>query len=95
MSSAQCRQVRPAVYRAGGGIFVVLWADGRLPWQFALPAGIGDVTTGCLAVVVAALLAQEAPGARRAAYIWCIFGIADLVVATAMGAMTSPGGCIC
>jgi hypothetical protein len=83
--------VASQVYRIGGGIFLVLWADGRLPWQFALPAGIGDVTTGCFAVVVAALLAQKSPRALRAAYGWCLFGIADLVVAVAMGGMTSPG----
>ena len=83
--------VAAQVYRVGGGIFLVLWADGRLPWQFALPAGIGDVMTGCFAVVVAVLLAQKAPGALRAAYGWCLFGIADLVVAVTMGAMTSPG----
>ena len=79
------------VYRVGGGIFLVLWADGRLPWQFALPAGIGDVTTGLVAVVVAAQLARNAVGAHRATYAWCLFGIADLVVAITMGAMTSPG----
>jgi hypothetical protein len=83
--------VAAQVYRVGGGMFLVLWADGRLPWQFALPAGIGDVTTGIVAVVVAALLAQNAAGARGAAYSWSIFGIADLVVAITMGAMTSPG----
>jgi hypothetical protein len=83
--------VASQVYRVGGGIFLVLWADGRLPWQFALPAGIGDVTTGCLAVVVAALLAQKSPRALKAAYSWCLFGIADLVVAVMMGGMTSPG----
>jgi hypothetical protein len=83
--------VAAQVYRVGGGIFLVLWADGRLPWQFALPAGIGDVTTGCLAVVVATSLARKAAGARRAAYLWCLFGIADLVVAIAMGGMTAPG----
>jgi hypothetical protein len=83
--------VAAQVYRVGGGIFLVLWADGRLPWQFALPAGIGDVTTGCLAVVVAALLAQKSPRALKAAYGWCLFGIADLVVAVMMGGMTSPG----
>jgi hypothetical protein len=66
-------------------------ADGRLPWQFALPAGIGDVTTGIVAVVVAALLARNAIDAHRATYAWCLFGIADLVVAITMGAMTSPG----
>jgi hypothetical protein len=83
--------VAAQVYRVGGGIFLVLWADRRLPWQFALPAGIGDVTTGIVAVVVAARLAQNAIGAYRATYAWCLFGIADLVVAIAMGAMTSPG----
>jgi hypothetical protein len=83
--------VAAQIYRVGGGIFLVLWADRRLPWQFALPAGIGDVTTGCFAVVVAALLAKKAAGARRAAYGWSFFGIADLVVAITMGAITSPG----
>jgi hypothetical protein len=83
--------VAAQVYRIAGGIFLVLWADGRLPWQFALPAGIGDVATGSVAVVVAALLAQNAIGAHRATYAWCLFGIADLVVAITMGAMTSPG----
>src|SRR6185437_1008567 len=83
--------VAAQVFRIEGGIFLVLWADGRVPWQFALPAGIGDVMTGCFAVVVAGLLAQKAPGALRAAYGWCLFGIADLVVAVTMGAMTSPG----
>jgi hypothetical protein len=60
-------------------------------WQFALPAGIGDVTTGIVAVVVAAQLAGNAIGAHRATYACCLFGIADLVVAITMGAMTSPG----
>lgn len=83
--------VAAQIYRIGGGIFLVLWADGRLPWQFALPAGIGDVMTGCFAVVVARMLARNAAGARRAAFAWCLFGIADLVVAVTMGALTSPG----
>ena len=83
--------VAAQVFRIEGGIFLVLWAGGRLPWQFGLPAGIGDVMTGCFAVAVAVLLAQQAPGALRAAYGWCLFEIADLVVAVTMGAMTSPG----
>jgi hypothetical protein len=83
--------VAAQVYRVGGGIFLVLWADGRLPWQFALPAGIGDVITGGVAVLVAARLARDAAGARGAVYAWSLFGIADLVVAVTMGAMTSPG----
>ena len=83
--------VAAQVYRVMGGIFLVLWAAGRMPWQFALPAGTGDVVTGIVAVVVAAQLARNAVGAHRATYAWCLFGIADLVVAITMGAMTSPG----
>jgi hypothetical protein len=83
--------VAAQIFRVGGGMFLVLWADGRLPWQFALPAGIGDVTTACVALVVATQLARKAPGARRAVYGWSLFGIADLVIAIMMGAMTSPG----
>ena len=83
--------VAAQVFRVGGGMFLMLWADGRLPWQFALPAGIGDVATGIGAVVVAAQLARNAIGAHRLTYAWCLFGIADLVVAITMGAMTSPG----
>jgi hypothetical protein len=82
--------VAAQVYRVAGGIVLVLWADGRMPWQFALPAGIGDVATASVAVAVAALLARNAIGARRATLAWCIFGIADIVVATIIGAMTSP-----
>jgi hypothetical protein len=83
--------VAAQVYRIGGGIFLGLWADGRLPWQFALPAGIGDVMTGVLAVFLAARLSRNTAGARSAVYAWCLFGIADLVVAITKGAMTSPG----
>ena len=81
--------VAAQIYRVAGGIFLVLLADGRLPWQFALPAGIGDVATGSFAVVVAALLARKAAGAHRAVYAWCIFGTAGLVVAVTTGAMVS------
>ena len=78
-------------YRVLGAVFLVLWIDGHLPWQFAIPAGAGDVATGLLAVIVAAMVAREAVGAHRAAYAWCLFGIADLVIAVGMGALTSPG----
>ena len=78
-------------YRVLGGVFLLLWSAGHLPWQFALPAGIGDVATGILAVVVAGMLASKASGAHSAAYAWCLFGIADLIVAVSMGALTSPG----
>ncbi len=41
------------VFRALGAIFLVLYAEGRMPGLFALPAGLGDVLVTGLAPVVA------------------------------------------
>ena len=84
--------VAAQVFRIEGGIFLVLWADGRMPWQFALPAGIWrrcDRRPRRRRRRAAG--AECKAGARSAVYAWCLFGIADLVVAIMMGAMTSPG----
>jgi len=78
-------------YRALGFMFLVLWWDGHLPWQFALSAGVGDIATGLLALVVAYMALRNMRGTHRAAYGWCLFGIADLVIAVTMGTLTSPG----
>jgi hypothetical protein len=83
--------VAAQVYRAGGGIVLVLWADGRMPWQFALPAGIGDIATAIIAIVVAARLARNGTDAYGVTYAWCLFGIADIAVAAIIGPITSPG----
>ena len=61
------------------------------PGNSRCPRGLATLRPASFAVVVAALLARKAAGARRAVYAWCLFGIADLVVAITMGAMTSPG----
>lgn len=78
-------------YRALGFMFLVLWWDGHLPWQFALPAGIGDIAAGVLALVVTGMIVRKVPIAHSAAYAWCLFGIADLIVAVTMGTLTTPG----
>ena len=72
------------LYRAIGGLFLVAWAIGIMPWQFALPAGIGDVLVGLAAPFVAR------NGSRRAAVTWNVIGILDLVVAVGTGFLTSP-----
>ena len=58
---------------------------------FALPAGVGDVLTGLLALPTALYLAAGAPHSRTAAIAWNFLGIADLISAVSLGAMTSPG----
>jgi len=78
-------------YRALGFMFLFLWWQGVLPWEFALPAGIGDIAAGVLALVVAGMIVARVNGANTAAYAWCLFGVADLIVAVTMGTLTSPG----
>jgi hypothetical protein len=78
-------------YRVIGGVFLVNWLAGITPGIFAAPAGTGDVITGLMALPTAIVLASGRPGSARAALLWNLFGIADLVVAVALGAMTSPG----
>ncbi len=79
------------VYRLRGGVFLARWAAGELPGVFALPAGAGDVLVGLLALPVALLLRSGARGGRAAAQAWNVLGIADLLVAIAIGALTTSG----
>jgi hypothetical protein len=79
------------VYRVLGGIFLVGWARGAIPSLFALPAGIGDVTTGLLALPVAYSLVSRNGGAVRGAIAWNIFGLLDFTIAVGIGLVTAPG----
>jgi len=79
------------VYRVLGGIFLVGWARGVIPSLFALPAGIGDVTTGLLALPVAYSLASRSGSAVRGAVAWNIFGLLDFTIAVGIGLVTAPG----
>ena len=79
------------LYRVLGSGFLIGWALGVVPGIFALPAGIGDVTTGLLAVPVAISLVAGTLEARKAAFAWNIFGLLDFAVAVSIGLMISPG----
>jgi hypothetical protein len=78
------------VYRAEGVIFLLLYAAGRLPGEFALPAGIGDAIVGLLAPAVGIACLLAARGASGWLRAWNLLGLADLTVATATGFLTSP-----
>src|SRR6516162_1433778 len=79
------------VYRVFGGIFLVGWARGVVPGLFALPAGIGDVTTGLLALPVAYSLASRNGDAVRSGIARNIFGLIDFTIAVGIGLATAPG----
>ncbi|HEY7239037.1 MAG TPA: MFS transporter [Burkholderiales bacterium] len=79
------------VYRVLGAVFLARWAAGELPGAFALPAGIGDTLVGALALPVAFYVHSRGRDGIAAAVRWNLLGIADLVTALSMGAMTVPG----
>lgn len=79
------------LYRVVGLNFLVLYTLGRLPGEFAIPAGAGDVVVGLAAPIVAYLLYKGYRWSCLAALSWNVAGIVDLVIAVATGFLTSPG----
>ena len=80
------------VFRILGAVFLVRYFQGQLPGVFAIPAGVGDVMTGLFAPLVAYWWVAGKPYARTAAIAWNLFGMADLVNAVVLGALTGGGG---
>jgi hypothetical protein len=74
-----------------GVIFLILLAAGKLPAPFAPSAGWGDIFVGVTALPVAWAMLRFGPPARALALIWNTIGIADLVNAVALGALSAPG----
>jgi hypothetical protein len=79
------------VYRVFGMTFLVGWLFGLVPGIFALPAGIGDVITGLVALPVAYMLASGDGQGRAEAVAWNVFGLLDFAIAISLGLITSPG----
>jgi len=79
-------------FRILGSALLVRYFAGQLPGLFALPAGIGDVVTGVLALFVAYAWYSGKPYARGVAIAWNVFGMADLINAVALGTLTGGGG---
>ena len=73
------------VLRVNGFVFLLAWASGAAPGIFALPAGIGDLLTGLVAVPVAIALGSGTRESRRAGIAWNIFGLLDFTIALSIG----------
>ena len=74
-----------------GIMFLILYAKGRLPAPFAPSAGWGDVFIGATAPPLAWAVAQFGPSVRPLVVLWSTVGVADLVVAVTLGALSAPG----
>jgi len=79
------------LYRVFGSWALAASLRGALPGAFGVPAGIGDMLTGLLAVPAAIAVASGTAQGRRAAIAWNILGLADFAVAITLGLITSPG----
>jgi hypothetical protein len=74
-----------------GILFVLLYAAKRLPAPFAPVAGWGDIAVGVTALPIALWAAREPDTARGAVLVWNGLGLADLVIAVTLGALSAPG----
>jgi hypothetical protein len=74
-----------------GILFVLLYAAKRLPAPFAPTAGWGDIVVGVTALPIALWAAREPDNARGAVLFWNSLGLADLVIALTLGALSAPG----
>lgn len=79
------------LYRILGIFFIISYAQGLLPGEFAIPAGVGDMLVGIAAPFVAYFYFTRKQWARKLAVLWNVVGIGDLIVAVTLGFLTSPG----
>lgn len=78
-----------------GVYFLWLHAQGRLPVEFAMRAGWGDIVAAAGALVL--LFVPDGVGFRRALLVWNVLGTADLLIAVGTGGWlnaTRPGSMI-
>lgn len=72
------------------GVFMLLEGiAGRMTGPFPYSAGIGDIITGVFALSVSGIAAKNPRDVR--VWEWNVFGALDLVVAVALGVMSSNG----
>lgn len=78
------------ITRVMGVAFLVLYARGLMPAEFAIPAGVGDIVIGATAPFMALILFLNLPFGRGLAIAWNIVGSLELIVAIITGFLTSP-----
>ncbi len=77
--------------RVMGGVFLIGWAAGAIPWQFALPAGVGDIWAGLAAIQATRALRRDSANANQLVMRANIIGLLDFVVAVSTGVLSSEG----
>jgi len=78
-------------FRVIGGVFLIEMLGGKLPPLFAMPAGIGDVLVGLIALTVLVAYANREKIPNFAVIMVIVLGLTDLAVAFTMAFTTSVG----
>lgn len=81
--------VAAQLWRVLGAAFLFGWVAGELPAGFAVPAGVGDVSTGVAALVVLAAMLR---GTLTRAGLWAFtaLGLGDFAVAVVVAIALQP-----
>lgn len=77
--------------RVLGVLFLILYANHRLPAPFAPSAGWGDIIAGATALPVMWAVSRKVPGWRIFALLWNTWGIVDLILALSLGTTSAEG----
>jgi hypothetical protein len=77
--------------RVGGLFFLILYFDGRLSAPFAPAAGIGDMITGAVALLLLATMALGFELRSLWLKVWNAFGALDLILALTLAVLSAPG----
>jgi hypothetical protein len=78
-------------FRVIGILFLVDWAQGDAPAAFALPAGLGDIAVGVIALFVTVKVARDPAGQDRGIRTLVAAGLIDFVAAFAFATLASRG----
>lgn len=79
------------IFRIMGGVFILGWLVDEIPWQFALPAGLGDIWAGVAGYRAMTAVNRGAADAETKVLWANVIGLADFVVAVLTGLITSEG----
>ena len=77
--------------RVIGAVFLIQWAMGDLPLFFAMPAGLGDIAVGVLAVFVTLDVARQSPGWKGRVRWLVALGLLDFASVFGAAILVGPG----
>lgn len=76
--------VKLHIFRLIGSFFLILYCLDQLPKNFALIAGFGDIISALSALIVARVIEQHKPYAKKLTLVWNTFGLLDILTTSAL-----------